>query len=580
MRRATTVVVLVASLNVFAPPASAVDCDRPAGVAITRYVPFKNRFGETIAVDLYLPTDAGGSPLTERGCRYPVVLESSPYRDWTTPQPAKADGADDARRTWWVMRGYVYAFADVPGAGGSDGAWCFWCRHEQQSGVDIVNALGRQPWSNGRVGMVGGSYPAINALLIAQRKPKHLKAVIAAGFFLDPYSDFFYVGGMRRGEDATSLMAAFTALSRWTGQYQAPTSEAQAQRFTDVWRNRATSPLAEFLRIQDEHPIRDEWYEERTIHPERIDIPVHVFGGWNDIFDRATWRAYDRFGSRTKSLLHGPFTHVSLFMPPGAWPCESQNADFCGAPLFDRVLKGMNVPMQARVRTYVQPAGNSTKVPYIESTAKPRTSAWQLRLAQDGTGVVRYQPAAGVTSGRWFFRGSVAGGQLPYDQYLGADNPSDQRVEEQTGVSLVSQPLERDVTVLGSGKLSLRASANAADADIVVRVVDEYPAGSVFPAGHGTLVTNGWLKASHRKGHTSRTIAPLVPGKLTQMDVEIWPAGYRFAKGHRIRIDLYPSDAPRFMPQTSPVDLAVDLGSSRVTLPTLEKVAPIALAPA
>ena len=53
------------------------------------------------------------------------------------------------------------------------------------------------------------------------------------------------------------------------------------------------------------------------------------------------------------------------------------------------------------------------------------------------------------------------------------------------------------------------------------------------------------------------------------MNVEIWPAGYRFAKGHRIRIDLYPADTPRFVPLREPFDLAVDLGASRVTLPVL-----------
>ncbi len=46
------------------------------------------------------------------------------------------------------------------------------------------------------------------------------------------------------------------------------------------------------------------------------------------------------------------------------------------------------------------------------------------------------------------------------------------------------------------------------------------------------------------------------------------------------RVDLYPSDTPRFMPQTTPVDLAVDLGRSRVTLPTLERTSNITLAPA
>jgi hypothetical protein len=558
-------------------PASAasMDCAHPAGVAINRFVPFRNRFGETIAVDLYLPAGGDGAALTERGCRYPVVLESSPYRDWITPQPAKVDGGDDARRTWWVRRGYVYAFADVPGSGGSDGAWCFWCRHEQLSGVDMVNALGRQRWSNGRVGMIGGSYPAINALLVAQHRPEHLKAVIAAAFFLEPYSDFFYVGGLRRGEDAASLMAAFTGLSRWTGRYSVPTSQADASRFLEVWSRRETAPPPEFLSIQDEHPTRDAWYEERTIHPERIAVPVYILGGWNDIFDRATWRAFDRLGSRVKTLIQGPFTHVPLFMPPGAWPCPSQNSDFCGAPLFDRFLKGVDSTAYQKlvatpVRTYVQPAGNSAKVPYIASSGKPKTYPWELRLAESGTAVVHYQPAAGTTSGRWFYRGSVAGGQLPYDAYLGIDNAQDQRLEERTSLSLVSAPLQRSVTMLGAGRLSLRVTANATDADVVVRVVDEYPPGSPFPAGYGTVVTNGWLKASHRNGHSSKSIAPLTPGRPTRLDVEIWPAGYRFAKGHRIRIDIYPSDVPRFMPPTTPVDLTVDLGASRATFPTLE----------
>ncbi len=565
-------VALVGSLATHAQPASAVDCVHPAGVVVHRYVPFENRFGEAIAVDLFFPSGSDGAPLTERGCRYPVVFESSPYRDWTSPQPTKAATDEDARRRWWVMRGYVYAFADVPGAGGSDGTWCLWCRHEQLSGVDIVNALGSQRWSNGNVGMIGGSYPAINALLIAQQRPKHLKAVIAAAFFLDPYSDFFYVGGMRRGEDATTLLAAFTGLAKWTGQYGEPTND----RFAGVWSGRATAPPAEFLRVQDQHPTRDAWYEERTIQPERIRIPVHVLGGWNDIFDRATWRAFDRLGSRAKTIIQGPFTHVPLFMPPGAWPCETQGTDFCGAPLFDRFLKGIDTAeyralASKPVRTYVQPAAG-----YNSSKALPKTRPWTLDLGR-GTGMIRYHPAAGVTSGRWFYRGSVSGGQLPYDAYVGVDNAQDQRVEERTALSLVSEPLKRDVTVMGAGKLSLRVTANGPDADIVVRVVDEYPAGSAFPAGYGLLVTNGWLKASHRNGHAARSITPLIPGRPTQLDVEIWPSGYRFAKGHRIRIDIYPSDVPRFMPQTTPVDLTVDLGRSRVLLPTLERVAPITL---
>src|SRR5206468_8103704 len=105
---------------------------------------------------------------------------------------------------------YVYAFVDVPGTGGSDGRWCLFCLHEQLSGYDMVEALGKAPWSTGSVGLIGGSYPGITALMIAQHRPPHLKAVIAAAFLLDLYKDFFFIGGMRRLEDMAVIMGAYS----------------------------------------------------------------------------------------------------------------------------------------------------------------------------------------------------------------------------------------------------------------------------------------------------------------------------------------------------------------------------------
>jgi predicted acyl esterase len=153
----------------------------------------------------------------------------------------------------------------------------------------------------------------------------------------------------------------------------------------------------------------------------------------------------------------------------------------------------------------------------------------------------------------------------------------DQRVEEQAALSLASQPLKKDVVLLGSGVVRLRLKASASDADVVARVVDEYPTGSSFPAGFSTIVATGWLRASHRVGHSKAAIAPLVPGKMTDLRIELWPSGYRIAKGHRLRIDVTSADTPRFMPQTTPVDLTVDLGASRATLPTIDQAAPLVL---
>src|SRR5207253_540070 len=84
IRSAALTVAAALVLAVPAPAARAsASCAAPTGgykVSISRYVPFKNRFHETIAVDLY-------RPVAPSGCRFPVVLESSPYRDWINPQP-------------------------------------------------------------------------------------------------------------------------------------------------------------------------------------------------------------------------------------------------------------------------------------------------------------------------------------------------------------------------------------------------------------------------------------------------------------------------------------------------------------
>jgi len=69
----------------------------------------------------------------------------------------------------FVPKGYARAVADVLGTRNSSGCWDYGGRKEQQSGVDLVNALAAQPWANGKVAMIGGSYDGTTANMVAAR---------------------------------------------------------------------------------------------------------------------------------------------------------------------------------------------------------------------------------------------------------------------------------------------------------------------------------------------------------------------------------------------------------------------------
>jgi predicted acyl esterase len=174
------------------------------------------------------------------------------------------------------------------------------------------------------------------------------------------------------------------------------------------------------------------------------------------------------------------------------------------------------------------------------------------------TGSVRADPTAGATGGRWFARGSVPGTYPPFDHVLGVDGPLDQRAEEAKLLSVASPPLGDDVTIIGGGSLSLLVRTDAV-ADLAVRIVDEWPVGSAsHPHGYAYRVGGGWLR-----------IAPAAAGGWQRVEVDLWPIGYRFAAGHRIRIDIAGADAPRFVPLPHDFTVTVDLAASTLTLPHL-----------
>lgn len=105
--------------------------------------------GAEIAVEVMRPADNPDAP---------VILTYSPYNtlsETTTPNLANDDIGQH-----YLDKGYARAVADVLGTRNSSGCWDYGGADEQQSGVDLVNFLAAQPWTNGKVAMIGGATTA------------------------------------------------------------------------------------------------------------------------------------------------------------------------------------------------------------------------------------------------------------------------------------------------------------------------------------------------------------------------------------------------------------------------------------
>src|SRR3954470_8243750 len=99
--------------------------------------------------------------------KVPIILTLSPYN--STRENPGGYVSDDSLAKTYVPKGYARVFADVVGTRNSTGCWDYGGPREQQSGVDLVNALAKLPWSNGKVAMIGGSYDGTTANMVAVR---------------------------------------------------------------------------------------------------------------------------------------------------------------------------------------------------------------------------------------------------------------------------------------------------------------------------------------------------------------------------------------------------------------------------
>jgi hypothetical protein len=120
--------------------------------------------------------------------------------------------------------------------------------------------------------------------------------------------------------------------------------------------------------------------------------------------------------------------------------------------------------------------------------------------------------------------------------------PYDQRsTENRPDVLLFTTPvLEQPLEVIGKIIVKLWVSSSAKDTDFMARLTD------VYPDGRSMLVADGALRARHRYSMQQENF--MTPDSIYECKVDLWSTAIIFNRGHRIRVAISSSNAPRFDP--------------------------------
>jgi putative CocE/NonD family hydrolase len=249
------------------------------------------RDGVQLATDVYRPA-RDGTPLEGR---FPVILTRTPYD--------KSGNTSTAE--FYARHGYIFVAQDTRGRYKSDGVW-HWLTDDGPDGVDTARWIADQPWSNGKIGMIGTSYVGGTQHALAMEGSPYLKSVIP----VDAVCNMGYAS-MRNGGAFEQRFWNWIMLNAGRGSRAArdPKTAEILKEMTDNRRDylsllpvrRGTTPLKlapeyeEWLVEAMRHGANDAFWRQNNIvdfADTYQDIPVYLVGGWYDSWASNTTATY------------------------------------------------------------------------------------------------------------------------------------------------------------------------------------------------------------------------------------------------------------------------------------------------
>lgn len=492
--------------------------------------------GVRIAADIYVPTYAGP---------HPALVSYYPYH-----KDDLIGAMFEYARHYFAARGYACVLADYRGTGGSEGVCTdtFDTQSEGRDGAEIVEWTAGQDWCDGAVGVWGMSYGGIISLAIGAQAPPHLKAIAPLYGAPDIWEHFVAPGGCPNCLGNYARESFMLAMDLAPPLFQDPHGH-----WLEVWKERLARLETQGVRSltwQARHEYDQHW-QSRAIPVEQITAPAFFVGGWRDIFPEAMTSAFARI-SAPKRLLMGPWVHTlpdwSPYQPVD-WLAEvtrwwnrwlRDEANGADDPPTATIFVQGSERWRHEATWPIEKTRLLTLYPNADGALRPKAN-------ENGFDTYSADPTVGTAAGLWDPLGT------------GAGYPLEQAEDDLRSLTYTSAPLTVDTEIIGSPEATLHiALTEGTQLQIVAKLT------AVAPDGSSTLVSTGWLNASHRNGH-DQTMPP-EPGVVTRYMIPMWATAYHVPCGHRLRLSLACADFPRIWPTHTNPMIALHRGAETTSL--------------
>ncbi len=542
------------------------------------------RDGIRLATDIYRP---------KGDKKVPIVFSKTPYQfnTWvdgkmTTRTLEEAYNA--------VSRGYAYVVQNERGRYFSEGEWDI-LGAPITDGYDAFTWMAAQPWSNGKIGVIGCSSTAEWQMAVASQNHPALAAMVAQGYGagIGRVGKFMEQGNWYRGGAGQMLFTAWlygTQNDKFKPTFPKTVQQKDLQRLQRFYDMSTEMPRVDWsvglrhLPLQDiiknvkgqegvyedmirRKPNDPKWFKGGLYHDDMpLNTPAYWFVSWYDVssapnialFNHVRNSAKDKAIADNQYLVIAPVLHCSYKRATENTVVGERsvgdarlNYDELTWGWFDMLLKGEQNDFKQknpRVRYYTMgsnkwqqsetfpPAGAEMQSFYLSSAGKANTrnGDGQLLAAppkENKPDAFQYDPMNPVPS---------YGGNVCCTGNAVQGGSFDQSTMELRDDILVytSDELKEGVEITGFIESTLYVSSSGPDTDITIKLIDVYPDGKAYNLDETIQ------RLRYREGYDKEVF--MEKGKVYKVDLTPMVTSNYFAPGHRIRIEVSSSNFPRF----------------------------------